>query len=199
MTTATDPPRVTSDGAPPSASAREYLRGALPAVYRERSPGAFGDAFAMRFVEGLEEVLDPIVSMLDLLAAHLDLDLAPPEIVSLIGEWLGLEFGYALTSAGQRRLVREGTSITRARGTRACLERVLRLAFEDVALEIRDGGRVTWSTDATVPAPAGEPAFEVLCPASATAAQRAAIRRVVGELKPAHVGFELVEVEERTG
>lgn len=181
--------------APASASARAYLRGALPAVYREPPPGNGGDPFAMRFVAGLEEVLDPIVSMLDLLPAHLDLDLAPAEVVALVGEWLGLELDAALTPTIHRRLVRDATSITRARGTRAGIERVLGAVFEHLPLEVRDGGGVSWSSAPAPPPSPGEPAFTVVCPRSATAAERAAIHRVVTELKPAHVGFQLRDSE----
>jgi phage tail-like protein len=196
MTTATDPPDAS---APKSASARAYLRTGLPAVYRERLPGTPGEPFAVRFVEGLEQVLDPIVSMLDLLPAHLGLDLAPPEVVALVGQWLGLELDAALTPEAQRRLVREATSITRARGTRAGLGRLLELAFEGAGLEVRDGGGATWSSDPRGSQPAAEPAFIVLCPAAVSAPDRAAIRRLVIEVKPAHVGFELGVQEEQPG
>jgi phage tail-like protein len=195
MTSATDAADRT---APASASARAYMRAAMPAVYRERPDGGGEEPFAMRFVEALEQVLDPIVATLDLLPAHLDLDLAPPEVVALVAGWLGLELDAALTPAAHRRIVREATSITRTRGTRAGLTRLLELSLEGAELEVRDGGRATWSSDPSAPRPAAEPAFAVVCAATVSARERAAIRRLVAEVKPAHVRFELrVPEEER--
>jgi hypothetical protein len=69
---------------PPVASSRAYLRGGLPAVYQESD-------FGMRFIGGLEELLDPIVAVLDALPAHFDPDHAPRDILSLIAGWLGVD------------------------------------------------------------------------------------------------------------
>ena len=50
---------------PPVASTRAYLRNGLPSLYQD------GD-FGMRFVGALEELLDPIVAVLDGLHKHFD-------------------------------------------------------------------------------------------------------------------------------
>ena len=62
---------------PPVASSRAYLRAGLPAVYQE------GD-FGMRFIGGLEGLLDPIVAILDALPAHFHPDHAPRDILNLL-------------------------------------------------------------------------------------------------------------------
>ena len=69
---------------PPVASNRAYLRGGLPSIYQD------GD-FGMRFVGALEEMLDPIVAILDALPAHFDPDLAPRDTLNLMAAWLGIE------------------------------------------------------------------------------------------------------------
>jgi phage tail-like protein len=177
-------------GPPASASARRYLRRGLPGVYQDPPDGAAEDAFAMRFLLGLEEVLDPIVAMLDLLPAHLDLELAPPEIVALVARWLGVELDGGLTDDAHRRLVRHATELCRARGTRRGLELTLELAFGRVGLEVREDGGATWSGEpgSRSAAPA---TLTVVCPPSLTPAARAAVRRVVEEVRPAHVTVEL--------
>lgn len=203
-------PAASVNGAPPAASLRSYLRDGLPAVYRDRAraksarsfahrvdPAVPREPFAMRFVGGLEQVLDPIVAMVDLLPGHLDPAVAPPDWIALLGEWLGLELDAGLEPdperllAAHRRIVERANEITRQRGTRAGLELLLKLAFADLALEVRDSGGVTWSTDASRVQPAADPALTVVCPANVDPIRRAAIRRVVEDLKPAGVAFEL--------
>jgi phage tail-like protein len=176
-------------GPPPSARARSYLRSGLPAVYHERPEGSSQDAFALRFLEGLEGVLDPIVAMLDLLASHLDLDLAPPEVIELVGEWLGLDRDGALPIEAHTRLVRHATEIAAARGTVAGLRLMLTMALPEVAVQVRDSGGVTWGTSPAESADAGPPTLEVVCPPDLPASTLAAIRRIVLEVKPAHVAF----------
>ena len=77
---------------PPVASSRAYLRSGLPAVYQESD-------FGMRFIGALEELLDPIVAVLDALPAHFDPDHAPRDILSLLAAWLGAEAARSVRSA----------------------------------------------------------------------------------------------------
>ena len=69
---------------PPVASTRAYLRNGLPSLYQD------GD-FGMRFVGALEELLDPIVAILDSLHSHFDPNHAPPDILALLAAWLGVD------------------------------------------------------------------------------------------------------------
>jgi phage tail-like protein len=163
-------------------------------VYHDPPGGTPEEAFAMRFLLGLEEVLDPIVATIDLLPAHLDLKLAPPELVALVAGWLGVELDGGLPSEAHRRLVRQATQITRARGTSWGLERMLALAFGRSDIEVRDGGGATWSEEPG-PRPAGDATLTVVCPPSVPLATQAAIRRLVDEVRPAHVSVELSTAE----
>jgi phage tail-like protein len=180
--------------APATASARRYLRDGVPAVYREND-------FAMRFLHGLEEMLDPIVALLDALPAHLDLTLAPPEFVTLIGEWLGIDpegrwRGLLGDDEFRRRaLVGHATVIARRRGTAASLQVVLDLLFPDLGLRVRDFGRSTFSAVPHDP-PAADASFEVVSAVEPARGRRAAIDRVVEQLRPVHVVYRGLRVEE---
>jgi phage tail-like protein len=185
-------------GAPPSASSRGYLRRGLPGVYHDPPRGATGGAFATRFLLGLEEVLDPIVATIDLLPAHLDLDLAPPEVVELVASWLGVELDAGLTDAAHRRLVQHATEVLPARGTRPGLERTLALAFGRSDIEVRDGGGVSWG-EGQGARPAGDPTVTVTLPGGMTPVERAALGRVVEEVRPAHVTVVLRDAEGAAG
>jgi phage tail-like protein len=182
------------DAAPSTASARRYLRGGLPSIYQEND-------FAMRFLQGLEELLDPIVAFLDALPAHLDLSLAPPDYVVLIGEWLGIDpegrwRGLLRDDDVRRReLVARATVIARRRGTGASLQLVLDLLFPDLGLKVRDFGRSTFSAEPR-DAPAADASFEVVSAVEPARGRRAAIDRVVEQLRPVHVVYRGLRVEE---
>jgi phage tail-like protein len=184
-------------GEPPeTASARAYLRRSLPAVYAETPPGTSGEAFVMRFLAGLERVLDPIVATIDLLPAQLDLSLASREVIALTAEWLGIELDSALPIEAHRRLVRNATEITRTRGTLPGVELVLDLSFRGLDFTVSDGGGATASRDPRSAHPAGERKLTVSCTRPVSPDDLAAIRRVVEEVAPAGVELELA-IEER--
>lgn len=169
------------------ASTRAYLRGALPAIYRE-------DDLTMRFVGGLEEVLDPIVSLLDSLHANFDPDLAPPELVACVAAWLGLDIDDTLDSIGwaddrvHRALARNATKLVRVRGTRRGLERLLRLAFPALKVSVEDDGRATASPVPRDPDAPPAPGFLVTTEVSRVSAEtREVLERVIRRNAPAHV------------
>jgi phage tail-like protein len=174
---------VNAGAAPRSASERGYLRGGLPGVYRE---GEFG----MSFVQALEEVLDPVVCLLDTLPEHIDPELAPEDMINLIAAWLGLETEDAPASQ-RREMVRRAPELSRLRGTRAGLELTLRLTFPDLPLHVYDLGGVSWSAEHEVP-PAPAPAIEVASDVELDADRRADVERVVARAKPAQVAHRIV-------
>ncbi|HXA53404.1 MAG TPA: phage tail protein [Solirubrobacteraceae bacterium] len=181
--------RVVGEDPPPQpASARAHLRESLPAVYRE------GD-FGMRFVGALEHVLDPIVALLDNLPAHFDPRHSPPDIVELLGAWLGLEHDEARRGEDRRELVLGAAELLRRRGTRAGLEQALALAFPGVPFRVEDGGGVTWSTARGEPGDGASrsdaASFVVYCERSVPEATQAAIARLIERSKPAHTAFRL--------
>jgi phage tail-like protein len=207
MSTGTRPPsppaeRQRERAAPPSASARAYLRNGLPAVYRETWETAGGSAvsdlespFAMRFLKALEEVLDPIVTLLDCLPAHLDPKLAPPEALHVMALWLGLPFEEHLPRERQERLVENALEISRSRGTARGLQLLLELMFGDPdrtgdpVFVVEDGGYcVVGSAPPADHAERPEPRTFVLRWTQPIDEDRqAAVRRVVEREKPVNV------------
>jgi phage tail-like protein len=183
-----------TEPAPPTASARRYLRDGVPVVYREND-------FAMRFLQAFEEVADPIVAFLDAVPAHFDVSLAPPEFVTLVGEWLGIDperrwDGLLGRDEDRRRkLVARATVIARRRGTGGSLQLVLDLLFPDLGLRVRDRGRSTFSAEPRDP-PAAAASFEVTSAVEPARGRRAAIDRVVEQLRPVHVTYTGLRVEE---
>lgn len=172
---------------PRSVSARGHLRDGVPAVYRD------GD-FAMRLLTALEEVLDPVVCLLDNLHWHLDPQLAPADLLELIATWLGLELEDIPTVAQRREAVRRAPELACTRGTARGVQLVLDLTFPDLGLRVHDGGGASWSTEPEHPAP-GLPAFDVECPVVVEADVRARLERVIARAKPAHVAHRVVTPE----
>src|SRR3954469_20584346 len=120
---------------PTVASSRAYLRAGLPAVYQESD-------FGMRFIGALEELLDPIVAVLDALPAHFDPDHAPRDILSLLAAWLGADLDESQDIRHQREMVRRAAELGRRRGTVRGMELALALHFPEVPMRVEDTGGV---------------------------------------------------------
>jgi phage tail-like protein len=170
---------------PHVASNRAYLRGGLPAVYQD------GD-FGMRFVGALEEMLDPIVGVLDGLPAHFDPNFAPRDILHLMAAWIGVDLDEAQEIKHQREMLRRSAEIGRRRGTVRGLELALELHFPDVPLRVEDQGsvRIT-ATPGSEPAAAPPPSFVVYCDKPVPETTQAAIARTIEHFKPVHTTYRL--------
>jgi phage tail-like protein len=168
---------------PPVASSRAYLRGGLPAVYQD------GD-FGMRFIGALEELLDPIVAVLDALPSHFDPDHAPRDILNLLAAWLGVDLDESQEIRHQREMVRRAADLGRKRGTVAGMELALRLAYPDVPLRIEDQGGVRWSLDLH-PVAAPPPSFIVYCDKPVADEVQAGIARCIEQHKPVGTSYRL--------
>ena len=201
----TDTAHALFNGTPLPASQRKYLRSGLPGIYMEgprlymEGPGIYmegrGDeeAFAMRFMAALEEILDPIVASIDLLPAHLDLRIAPDWIVIMVGQWLGLDFDRALDADARRRLALDARSIALRRGTPAGIRDVLARAFPNVkGLEVKDSGGVTYAENqAPPPLPEHGPAISITFAAGVPEPTLHAIRRIAEKLTPAGTRIDI--------
>jgi phage tail-like protein len=168
---------------PPVASNRAYLRSGLPAVYQE------GD-FGMRFIGGLEGLLDPIVAVLDALPAHFDPDHAPRDILNLLAAWLGVDLDESQELRHQREMVRRAADLARKRGTVSGLELALTLSFPDVPTRIEDQGGVRWSVD-HVPVEAPPPSFIVYVDKPIAEEVQAAVARCIEQHKPVGTAYRL--------
>jgi phage tail-like protein len=168
---------------PPVASSRAYLRSGLPAVYQESD-------FGMRFIGGLEELLDPIVAVLDALPAHFDPDHAPRDILGLLAAWLGVDLDESQEIRHQREMVRRAADLGRKRGTVAGIELALSLAYPDVPLRVEDQGGVRWSLDQH-PVDAPPPSFIVYCDKPVAEEVQAGIARCIEQHKPVGTSYRL--------
>jgi phage tail-like protein len=168
---------------PTVASSRAYLRSGLPAIYQESD-------FGMRFIGALEELLDPIVAVLDGLPAHFDPDHAPRDILNLLAAWLGADLDESQDMRHQREMVRRAADLGRKRGTVSGLELALSLSFPDVPLRIEDQGGVRWSLDQR-PVEAPPPSFVVYCDKPIPEATQAGIARCIEQHKPVGTAYRL--------
>jgi phage tail-like protein len=168
---------------PPVASTRAYLRSGLPSLYQD------GD-FGMRFVGSLEELLDPIVAVLDGLSYHFDPDFAPPDILKLIAAWLGIDLDETQDIKHQREMLRRASELSRRRGTVKGLELALKLHFPKVPLRVEDNGGVTWHGK---PAKEGNATsdFVVYCDKPVEAEVQASIARIIEQYKPVQATYRL--------
>jgi phage tail-like protein len=195
-----------------AASVRRYLRGNLPAVYSE-GPGGEQPA-VMEMLQELERMLDPIVIVLDNLAAHLEPATAPEEMIDLLLEATGAPLDRTLPPQARQGLAREAARIARTRGTRAGLQLTLELAFPQLAPEVLDSGSATWvqredaqpgsvEGDLPMPGPGAPPvtpqssastgrrAFEVRIAQEPTGVQRTQLARCIADHLPLGATYEL--------
>jgi phage tail-like protein len=175
---------IGSQPPPAVASMRGILRERLPGIYQQES-------FGMRFIGALEELLDPVVALLDALPAHFGADLAPADVLELMTGWLGIELNESQPTFERREIVRHAAELGRRRGTMKGLELALALGFPALPFRIEEVGGVRWSTDPGALDDAPAPAFVVYCDQAIPEERQAAVARLIEQMKPAHVSYRL--------
>lgn len=169
----------------------------LPAVFAD-------DDLAQRFVAGLDEVLAPILNVLDCLDTYFAPALAPTDFVRWLGGWVGAETdgtetdGEAGASGGDRagaeaRLraaVAAASYLHRIRGTRDGLAEAVRLAF-GAEPEITESGAAAWSARPLGPVPGeSRPRLHVrLRLPHPTPADAYRLDALVAAARPAHMPY----------
>ena len=166
------------------------IGGLLPAVFQE-------DPVAMRWTGALDEVLAPVISALDCLAAYTDPMLAPADFVVWLSGWLGTVLDENWPLDRQRAAVAHSVPLYRLRGTAEGLRTLVELVTGG-EVELDENGGVRWAAAPNTPLP-GEPVarltVRVTLPEGATVDVAALEELIVAE-KPAHVPH-LLEVLER--
>jgi phage tail-like protein len=203
--------------APRAASARRYLRGNLPAVYSEVPDGRALPV--MGLLVGLEQVLDPVVVLLDNLTPLLEPETTSAEMLDFLAGLTGAPLDDTLPVPARRALVKAAARIGASRGTRAGLELALNCALPALEPQVLDNGQVRWGLDAGhmralgtgddraaspgagggVPSDAGArgaeasspDAFEVLVARKPTVLQLAQIDRCVADHLPLGASYRL--------
>lgn len=163
-----------SRGLVPDLPSRHPLGAQLPAVYAE-------DDLAQRLTESLDEVLAPVLAVLDCLPAYFDPVLAPADFIALLGAWVGAD-GEVPGAVAAHAL----------RGTRAGLAEQVRQVF-GVIPEIEESGGATWSaTPGTVLPGSGRPYLLVrLRVPDPAAVDTAALTVFVARERPVHLPFRV--------
>lgn len=190
--------------APASASARGYLTRTLPSVYTEDEGPSFGpggagqrqEPFVVRWLSGLEQVLDPAVTLIDNLAWHADARTAPDDIILAFLCWLGLDAAADLDPDVRRSLLRRAMAYGRMRGTLAGLRELLGHAFPGIRFELTQTAQATQGDDPQERVSAPAPRLTVRCPETLSARAESSLRRLVEESCPVHVRWTL-EIGER--
>ncbi|MFI5982211.1 phage tail protein [Streptomyces sp. NPDC051555] len=108
----------------------------LPAVFAD-------DDLAQRFVAGLDEVLAPVLNVLDCLDSYFDPALTPADFARWLGTWVGAETDGGEPEPRLRAAVAAAVALHRIRGTRRGLAEAVRLAF-GAEPEITESGGADW-------------------------------------------------------
>ena len=180
-------------------AARRAIPGlASPFPMREQVPSMLmEDPFVGNFLDGLDEVLAPVISVLDSFDAYLDPRTAPIDMVAYLGSWLQATFDDPWDEQVLRRDVAEAYQRARTAGTTAGLyhrlvPHVLR------SMTISDTGSTHASSEPTSPADwedAPAPIVRIVAvPHAERPVDMANLERIIRDVIPAHIGLELTSV-----
>ncbi|MER7055501.1 MULTISPECIES: phage tail protein [unclassified Streptomyces] len=109
----------------------------LPAVFAD-------DDLAQRFVGGLDDVIAPILIVLDCLDTYFDPALTPVDFAQWLGAWVGAETDGTEPEDRLRAAVAAAARLHRVRGTRRGLSEAVRLAF-GAEPDITESGGADWN------------------------------------------------------
>jgi phage tail-like protein len=174
---------------PPVASARALMRRGLAPLFQDPA-----DGLVMRFVQALEQVLDPRVAVIDSLPAYLAYDLAPQDMVGELLGWLGFE-AVGLRPEARRRVLANARTLALARGTRAGLALALRCAFPELHFRVVDSGGTVAAATADHPPTVdpGAPWLLIRFREKLEPEQREVITRIVERHCPVYVAARVLD------
>jgi phage tail-like protein len=161
----------------------------LPAIYQE-------DEFSMRFVAGFDDVLAPVLLVLDCLIDYFDPALTPTDFLDWLASWVGIEVDESWATERRRAAVATAVEMYRMRGTISGLRANLEV-LSGGTVEITDSGGVAWSTSPMGSLPGQDSprlAVRVTVP-DASERTHKAIDSIVATAKPAHVVHRVEVVE----
>ncbi|MFS8200417.1 phage tail protein [Streptomyces sp. CWNU-52B] len=165
----------------------------LPAVFAD-------DDLAQRFVGGLDDVLAPILAVLDNLDSYFTPALAPVDFTQWLAGWVGAETDGSEPEDRLRAAVAAASFLHRVRGTSRGLSEAVRLVF-GVAPEITESGGASWSARPLGPVPGDQrPSLHVtLRLPDPTSADEHRLDSLVAAARPAHMPYTVkVTAAERT-
>jgi phage tail-like protein len=165
------------DGMP----SRHRMGAMLPGVYQT-------DGFAQRFTAGLDEVIAPVLSTLDNLAAYFDPRTAPEDFLEYLSGWVGIEFEESWSRTRRRDVLLQAVALHRRRGTADGIRDAVALVTR-APVEVVDSGAAAWSQTPVSDIP-GDPRPSLVIKIgidSMSDVDRRRIEALVSAVKPAHV------------
>jgi phage tail-like protein len=169
----------------PGLTSPHPLVATIPGILQE-------DSLTGRLLASLDEVLAPVLCTLDNLAAYLDVDTVPDDLLPWLAAWIGLSTDVGLSPNHQREALRRASDLLGWQGTRHGIEEALSAVFGFRAV-VQETGGADWSLseDARLPGEPGQAmVVQVYVPAGQTA-DRERIDMLVSAVKPAHVVHRL--------
>jgi phage tail-like protein len=115
------------------------LGATLPALYAD-------DSFAQRWCAALDEVVAPVIGVLDAFGAYLDPWTTPADVLDWLASWVGLDAAAALPEERRRALVAQAADLHAWRGTPAAVRGLVQLATGRDA-DLEESGGTMWSAD----------------------------------------------------
>src|SRR4051794_12711292 len=172
----------------------EILAPFMPAILRR-------DPFMANLLCIFDELLRPLLEMLDAVDCYFDPGLAPMELVEWLATWVGEDLMQSWPEGAKRRLVGEAAWIHRARGTRAGLKRALELVTGREVLVTDNTNGLRLDEDATLGInthlQAPEPnQINIVVRGKTAEIDMDAVTVVIRKLKPAHAVFTVTTTEE---
>lgn len=161
----------------------------LPSAYLEHD-------FIGRFVSAFDDLIAPVVLVLDNLHAHLDPRTAPVDLLGWVAEWLAESVDEDRPLDQRRALVAEAVDRHGWRGTRRGLADAIRLEV-GVEPEILDSGGTASSSTPDAPLP-GSPVPEVTVRVSVpdrTLVDEVRLDQLVAAEVPVHVSYRVEVID----
>jgi len=165
------------------------LVGTLPGIYQEKS-------FTERFCTALDDVLAPVLSTMDNMAAYFDVATTPDDMLPWLSVWLGVPADVPLPAERRRKVMLAAARMHGWQGTRRGVELAVESAL-GLRTVVTETGAADWSLDASAPLP-GRPrpamVVQVHVPPGGALDERR-VDAVVDSVKPAHVRHRVEVVE----
>ena len=144
------------------------------------------DDLCVRFTQGLDPALAPVLSTIDNLDAYVDPWLTPPDFLDWLAGWFGLELDATWPEERRRALVANALELARWRGTVVGLALLVQL-YTGEGASIDDGGGVIASDDPDAPLPGRAGGGVRVTYASGPGVDATRLTRLVREAVPANL------------
>lgn len=160
------------------------LRTQVPSMLQE-------DPLLCSILDGLDDVIAPVISSLDCFDSYLDPKLAPIDMVKYLGSWVLATIDDQWNEPSIRRDVKQAAERAKWAGTARALHDRL-VPHEVQALNVVDPGYAVSTSRPSDPDDWGDMSAPVITlrvvPRERSDAERARIERVARGIVPAHVG-----------